>query len=234
MLATQANPVGIVYQGAIHDIAFVSGGTDLLTLDLARGRDNGLPPYHVIRQTYGNFGDEGPWDGTGAVDKISEEEKRRLIDSGVKLERRSDLENFLRFVCVDPENPTHNEQVVADAIREIYRRADSIDPMVGVLAEPHVPGSSVGRTMQNILADQLKRSRDGDRFWYENDQFDAEELAAIKATTMRDLMLRHFDLDPSHVRDNAFEPIDFGIEVPEFVANGTRADEASGVAAVPA
>jgi len=57
MMATQANTVGIVYSEAIHDIAFVSGGTDLLTLDLARGRDNGLPPYHVIRTTYGGFGD---------------------------------------------------------------------------------------------------------------------------------------------------------------------------------
>ena len=69
-----------------------------------------------------------------------------------------------------------------------------------LLAEPHVEGSSVGRTMQNILADELRRSRDGDRFWYENDQFSAEELAAIKATTMRDLMLRHFDLDRRHRR----------------------------------
>ena len=49
MLATRAQAVGLVYNEAIHDIAFVSGGTDLMTLDLARGRDNGLPPYHVIR-----------------------------------------------------------------------------------------------------------------------------------------------------------------------------------------
>ena len=61
--------------------------------------------------------------------------------------------------------------------------------------------------MQNVLADQLRRSRDGDRFWYENDQFCAEELDAIKATTMRDLLTRHFDLDG--VPTEAFRPMTF-------------------------
>jgi peroxidase len=208
MLATRANPVGIVYSEAIHDIAFVSGGTDLLTLDLARGRDNGLPPYHAIRQAWGGFGDEGAWDGTGMVDNITETQKRALIDAGKKLERRSGMENFLRFVAADPQNPTNDEQVVADIIREIYRRADSIDPMVGVLAEPKVEGSVVGRTLQNILADQLRRSRDGDRFWYENDQLTPAELAEIKGTTMRDLLVRHFDL--TDVPDEAFRTLTYG------------------------
>ena len=61
--------------------------------------------------------------------------------------------------------------------------------------------------MQNILADQLTRSRDGDRFWYENDQFSAEELAEIKATTMHDVLSRNFDL--SGVPEEAFRPMTF-------------------------
>ncbi len=206
MLATPAHRVGLVYHTAIHDIAFVSGGTDLMTLDLARGRDNGIPPYHQIRIAYGGFGDEGPWDSAAQADTISEAEKRKLIDSGQKLERRTPLETFLRFTARDPHNPTHDEQVIAEAVREVYRRADSVDPMVGLLAEPHVEGSIVGRTMQNILADEFTRTRDGDRFWYENDQFDADELATIKATTMRDLMCRHFDLD-GVIADEAFRPV---------------------------
>ena len=234
MLATQANPVGIVYSSAIHDIAFVSGGTDLMTLDLARGRDNGLPPYHVIRQVYGGFGDEGAWDSDAEVDNITEEQKRAMIDAGKKLERRSGMEYFYRFCCVDPENPTHDEKIIANIIREVYRRADSVDAIVGLLAEPHVPGSSVGRTMQNIIADQLKRSRDGDRFWYENDQFSPEELAAIKETTMRDLLNRNFDLGEV-VGPEAFRPIDFGGIDPYAGVDATEADtEPTDIDAVPA
>ena len=206
MLATQAHDVGLVYHTAIHDIAFVSGGTDLFTLDLARGRDNGLPPYHVVRMAYGEFGDEGPWDSEAQADTISEKEKRALIDAGKKLERRTPIETFLRFTAVDPANPTHDELARAEAVREVYRRADSIDPMVGLLAEPHVEGSAVGRTMQNILSEELRRTRAADRFWYENDQFDSEELAQIKSLTMRDLMLRHYDLEGT-MPDEAFRPL---------------------------
>ena len=206
MLATRAHNVGLVYDEAIHDIAFVSGGTDLMTLDLARGRDNGLPPYHVIRTVYGGFGDEGPWDSEAQADTISEKDKRALIDAGKKLERRTPIETFLRFTALDADHPSADELAIAEQVREVYRRADSIDPMIGVLAEPHVEGSAVGRTMQNILADELRRTRAGDRFWYENEQFSDAELAQIKAVTMRDLMLRHFDLD-GVIGDEAFRPV---------------------------
>jgi peroxidase len=212
MLATRSQQVGLVYHEAIHDIAFVSGGTDLMTLDLARGRDNGIPPYHVVRDTYGGFDEVGGWDSLAQADTVTEKEKRALIDAGKKLDRRTPIEIFLRFTARDPKNPSHDELVIAEKIREVYLRADSIDAMIGALSEPHVEGSVVGRTMQNILADELKRSRDGDRFWYENDQFSAEDLAAIKATTARDLLLRHFDLAPEHVPDNAFRPLEIWTE----------------------
>jgi peroxidase len=212
MLATRSQQVGLIYHEAIHDIAFVSGGTDLMTLDLARGRDNGIPPYHVVRDTYGGFDEVGGWDSLAQADTVTEKEKRALIDAGKKLDRRTPIEMFLRFTARDPQNPSHDELVIAEKIREVYLRADSIDAMIGALSEPHVEGSVVGRTMQNILADELKRSRDGDRFWYENDQFSADELAAIKATTMRDLLLRHFELNPDHVPDQAFRPLEIWTE----------------------
>jgi peroxidase len=207
MLATAAKHVGLVYHEEIHDIAFVSGGTDLMTLDLARGRDNGLPPYHVVRDTYAGSDDVGGWESVAQADTITEKEKRAMIDAGKRLDRRTPIEMFLRFTANDPQNPTHDELVIAEKIREVYLRADSIDPMMGALAEPHVEGSAVGRTMQNILADELIRSRDGDRFWYENGQFSDTELAEIKATTMRDMLLRNFDLDPAHVPAQAFETL---------------------------
>jgi peroxidase len=200
MLATAAQEAGLVYNSAIHDIAFVSGGTDLMTLDLARGRDNGIPPYHVLRTIYGGFVNDGDW--AAEADVISEAEKRAMIDRGQRLERRTALTNFLRFAARDPANPSDDEVAIATRIQDIYRRADSVDPMVGLLAEPHVEDSCVGRTFQNILIDQIERCSAGDRFWYENNQFDADDLREIRDTSMRDLLLRHFDL--TNVSDRAF------------------------------
>jgi peroxidase len=209
MLATRAQQVGLVYNAAIHDIAFVSGGTDLMTLDLARGRDNGLPPYHVVRDTYGGFDEVGNWESQAQADTITEKEKRALIDAGKKLDRRTSIEVFLRITARDPAAPTHDEFVIAEKLREVYQRADSIDAIIGALAEPHVDGSVVGRTMHNIIVDEIRRTRDGDRFWYENDQFSDDEIAEIKGTTMRDLLVRHYDI-ADVVGDEAFRPVSFG------------------------
>lgn len=50
---------------------------------------------------------------------------------------------------------------------ELYADVDQIDPWVGMLAEQHLPGCSVGETMRQILVMQFVRLRDGDRFWYQ-------------------------------------------------------------------
>lgn len=46
---------------------------------------------------------------------------------------------------------------------------NAIDLWVGMLAERHAPGASVGELVETILAEQFERLRDGDRFWHEND-----------------------------------------------------------------
>ena len=52
-------------------------------------------------------------------------------------------------------------------LREVYASVNDIDLWVGGLAERHAPGAMVGPTYRAILADQFRRLRDGDRFWYE-------------------------------------------------------------------
>ena len=66
-----------------------------------------------------------------------------------------------------------------------------IDAWVGILAEDHLPGSSVGPTADAVITDQFVRLRDGDRFWYQNDRFDPQELAAIESTTLAEVLRRN-------------------------------------------
>jgi hypothetical protein len=44
-----------------------------------------------------------------------------------------------------------------------------IDPLIGMLAEDHLPDSALGETMDALIRDQFTRLRDGDPFYYEND-----------------------------------------------------------------
>ncbi|HKB03908.1 MAG TPA: peroxidase family protein [Gemmataceae bacterium] len=53
----------------------------------------------------------------------------------------------------------------------VIRGIDNIDPFVGMLAEDHLPGSSIGPTLNAIIRNQFSRLRDGDRFFYTNDEF---------------------------------------------------------------
>jgi hypothetical protein len=52
---------------------------------------------------------------------------------------------------------------------------NTIDAFEGGLAEDHVKGSDVGPLFQAIMVNQFTRLRDGDRFFYLNENFNAEE-----------------------------------------------------------
>jgi hypothetical protein len=56
---------------------------------------------------------------------------------------------------------------------------NTIDAFEGGLAEDHVPGSDVGPLFQAIMVDQFTRLRDGDRFFYLNENFNADEKAIL-------------------------------------------------------
>jgi hypothetical protein len=57
-----------------------------------------------------------------------------------------------------------------------------LDPFVGILAEPHVPGSSLGETGRRLFKLQAEKTRDSDRFWYQNQMmFDARLLKGLES-----------------------------------------------------
>ena len=95
-----------------------------------------------------------------------------------------------------------SDPTLSAALAAVYGTVDKVDLWVGGLAEAHVPGGTVGELFATIIADQFRRARDGDRFWFENNQFPPSELDQIRATTLSDLVLRNTSI--AALPDNVF------------------------------
>jgi hypothetical protein len=74
---------------------------------------------------------------------------------------------------------TSNVQVQKE-LQQAYGSVNNIDAFEGGLAEDHVKGSDVGPLFQAIMVNQFTRLRDGDRYFYQNEQWNPEELKLLQ------------------------------------------------------
>lgn len=88
-----------------------------------------------------------------------------------------------------------------EKLESLYGDVNNIDLWVGLLAEDHVRGASVGELTQTILVDQFERLRDGDRFWYEN-IYQGRELQQLQDTSLSDIIERNTNV--RGLQDNVF------------------------------
>jgi len=95
------------------------------------------------------------------------------------------------------------DKILANTLRDLYKDINCIDPWVGALAEDHAVDSNVGSLILSILRDQFQRVRDGDRFWYENDNdLTIEQKIEIENTRLSDIIQRNTDVND--ISDNVF------------------------------
>jgi hypothetical protein len=94
------------------------------------------------------------------------------------------LEPYTKWEEINPD------PAVWKLLQAAYKSIDDCDIYVCGLAEFH-DIANVGETFGTVINDQYHRFRDGDRFWYENKQFTDAELAEIKGSTLRDVILRN-------------------------------------------
>jgi peroxidase len=80
---------------------------------------------------------------------------------------------------------------VAASLASLYGNVNNIDAWVGMLAEDHLPGSSMGATHTAILRVQFTALRDGDRFWYQNCGFSPQQLGEIERTRLSHILMRN-------------------------------------------
>jgi len=95
---------------------------------------------------------------------------------------------------------------VASRLEMLYNNVNDIDPWIGALAEDHLAGAAVGELIATALADQFVQLRDGDRFFYQWDSdLSAADVAAVEATSLRDVIVRNSGV--ARLQDNVFAVI---------------------------
>lgn len=96
---------------------------------------------------------------------------------------------------------------VAAALSEAYgsNGIAQLDLWTGNLCEPHLTGTNLGETMTRMFIEQFTRLRDGDRFYFENeDIYPAEFIETIHETSFADVIRRNSSVRGYAVNDYAF------------------------------
>lgn len=163
------------------------GVVDMVAIDIQRARYNQIPNYQKIRKYY--------HDVSPLVDSIY-----GLSDCPSNLEFDSLTEDPLECFLHITSNVD-----IASSLKQVYKKINNIDPIIGLQAEDKVVGTSFGRTAGNIISDQFKRSRDGDRFFYKFqwNTFTNKWKNIIQNTTIGEILRRNME-DNFNYPDNAF------------------------------
>jgi peroxidase len=79
-------------------------------------------------------------------------------------------------------------------LKKVYSHPDDVDLFVGGMYERPLCGAVMGRTFSFLLAEQFRRLRRGDRFWYENPGvFTKAQLKEIRKVTLAKVICDNSD-----------------------------------------
>ena len=156
------------------DPSCFTGVLDLGAIDIQRGRDHGIPTYNGLRRAYGL----APRRSFAA---ITGEPTQSFTDPAIDQSDPLDDPGILDFTAFfdragNPVDPTVADaasavrrSTLAARLKAIYGKVSRLDAIVGMMAEPHLPGSDLGPLQRAIWRRQFHALRDGDRFFYLTD-----------------------------------------------------------------
>jgi hypothetical protein len=185
LITEKAEAADIYMSESLRTITFggsISAGIDIMFFDIMRGHFNGLPDYFTLRRNY--------YPG-------------RFVKRNIYLNRDCHANRF--WPEVDPLDcflVINSDVEIAQKLQNLYGKVNNIDGIIGLMAEQKEPGEFLPRTIQNILLHEYLRKRDGDRFWYENNQFTEADLNDIKSRQFSDII--RDNLVDFNIYDNAF------------------------------
>eukprot|EP01114_Cavostelium_apophysatum_P023110 TRINITY_DN8605_c0_g1_i1.p1 TRINITY_DN8605_c0_g1~~TRINITY_DN8605_c0_g1_i1.p1 ORF type:complete len:233 (+),score=34.85 TRINITY_DN8605_c0_g1_i1:50-700(+) len=117
-------------------------------------------------------------------------------------------------------------------LRAAYGHVDDCEIYSCGLLEDHAENSNVGSTFKKIILTQYRRTRDSDRFWFENTEtngFSCEELEELRSTRLSDVIMRNTD-EISRLQCDAFKARDDCHIIKDLESSTCGATSTSGIA----
>lgn len=101
---------------------------------------------------------------------------------------------------------------VASSLSTVYGgNVNKVEAWVGMVAEDHVHGGSLGSTMAAMWERQFRNLRDGDRFYYKNDRFPRwlKRIPTVRRlfsgrSGLKDIILKNSDITRNELRGKVF------------------------------
>jgi hypothetical protein len=157
---------------------------DITAQNQLRAAENGIPDYNTIRKLWNGGKYPSVYDAPDC--QPANETSPSPDPVGCWLQVTSNL-------------------TAAARLQALYGKVNKLNFYTAVVGE-EPSRAVVGQTSARIIADQFKRSRDGDRWWFENEDnglFTKQEAREIKReTSMKVLLERNFP--NAHVQEDAF------------------------------
>jgi hypothetical protein len=193
------------------------GVVDLGAIDVERGRDHGMPSYNQLRAAYGLLPKLSFRAITGEASENFPSDP--LLTPGNEINDPNSLDVTQLFDIDGNPIPLGSEDAECCATREvrrtplaarlkaIYGSVSNVDAFVGMVSEPHVPGTEFGELQLAIWKKQFQALRDGDRFFYRNDPlqlFIRDNFGIDPRKTLAQIIALNTDIPLSDLEPNVF------------------------------
>ncbi len=184
------------------------GVEDLAAIDVQRSRDHGIPTYNQLRKAVGLPPQTSFTQITGeSTDQFPARFGSDPIDNPAILGFTSLKDLFGRPIAPGDTSTravyATRASTLAARLRAIYGSVDNVDAFVGMMSEPHVPGTEFGELQLALWKKQFQALRDGDRFFYLADPALAEiqrRFGISYRHTLAQLIALDTDVPPSSLR----------------------------------
>jgi hypothetical protein len=195
-----------------------NGVNDLGAVDVQRGRDHGIGTYNQLRQAYGLPAKTSFTAITGEATDAFPTNDPTITGNPINDANILDVTQLFDVdgVAINLNNPdavanTATREVrrttLAARLKGVYGTVDNVDAFTGMISEPHVAGTEFGELQLAIWTREFTKLRDGDRFFFGNDQ----GLSTIRNTygidfrkTLKEIVLANSDADSEEIETNAF------------------------------